>query len=39
MHDVPFESAHLLAWRARESFLDRAGRPLRPSRLVDEEAA
>jgi hypothetical protein len=39
LRDVPLESAHLLLWRSRESFRDRAGRPLRASRLVDEEDA
>jgi len=36
--DVPVETAHLWLWRRRESHRDRAGRPLRPSRLVGEEA-
>ena len=35
--DVPVESAHLLAWRTRESLRDRTGRPLRADRLVAEE--
>jgi sulfotransferase family protein len=39
IRDVPLESAHLMAWRTRESIRDRAGRPLRPSRLVDEGRA
>ena len=39
VRDVPFQAAHLLVWRTRESFRDRTGRPLRPSRLVNEEAA
>ena len=39
IHDVPVESAHLMAWRARERVHDRTGRPLRPDRLVDVEPA
>lgn len=38
LHDVPLETAHQWLWRRRESHRDRAGRPLRPSRLVGEEA-
>lgn len=36
--DLPFESARLLAWRARESFRNRAGRPVPTYRLVDQGA-
>lgn len=32
--DLPFESARLLAWRARERVRDRAGRPVPAYRLV-----
>ncbi|MGZ4131497.1 MAG: sulfotransferase family protein [Actinomycetota bacterium] len=38
LRDVPLESAHLLAWRTRESFRDRAGRPLPEYRKVKEPA-
>ncbi len=34
IRDVPIESARLLAWRTREGFRDRAGRPLPARRLV-----
>ncbi len=39
IRDVPVESAHLLVWRTRERMRDRAGRPLRPDRLVHQESA
>ncbi len=39
IRDVPLESAHLLAWRTRESYRDRAGRPLPEYRKVKEPAA
>lgn len=35
--DVPIESAHLIAWRAREGARDRAGRPVPEYRLVEGE--
>jgi hypothetical protein len=33
--DMPLNSARLNAWRLREAYLDRVGRPIPPSRLVD----
>jgi hypothetical protein len=32
---VPLESSRLIAWRIRESFRDRAGRPVPAYRLVE----
>jgi len=39
IHDVPVESAHLLVWRTREAFRDRAGRPVPAYRLSRREEA
>jgi hypothetical protein len=33
--DMPLNSARLNAWRLREAYLDRVGRSIPPSRLVD----
>jgi hypothetical protein len=39
VRDLPVETAHLVAWRVRESFRDRAGRPVPEYRIVEEAAA
>jgi hypothetical protein len=39
IRDVPIESAHLLVWRTREAFRDRAGRPVPAYRLLQREEA
>lgn len=39
VRDVPVQSAHLVAWRAREAYRDRAGRALPAYRLVDQGQA
>src|SRR5918992_518225 len=39
LFDLPVESAHLMAWRARERVRDRIGRPLPGYRLVEAERA
>lgn len=38
LRDLPVESVHLVAWRARERARDRSGRPLPAYRLVEQPA-